>query len=132
MLVLAAVELRDARDRAGGHGMISTKRKRDFSGFEGLDDELGMLGARGRDFFQIFRVSVAFFFLLRDGDGNVAAVLDFVTEGLEAGFQAGHADGRRSHIDAASRLAKVEGNANDADFSGRDARGACCCGHSRQ
>ena len=118
-LVLAAVELGDAGDRAGCHGMVAAQHQRDFAGFERLDHQFGVLGAGGGDFFQIFGVRVAFFFLLGNGDGDVAAVFDLVAEGFQARFEAGHAHGRGAHVDAAARLAEIKRNADDADFPGR-------------
>ncbi len=104
--------------------MISAERERDFAGLESLYHQLGVLGAGGGDFFQVFGVGGAFFLLLGNGDGDVAAVFDFVAEGFEAGFESGDADGGRSHIDAAAGLAEIEGNADDADFAGSDVGGS--------
>ena len=122
-LVLTAIKFGNARDRAGSHGMISAKRQRNLAGFQRLEHQFRMLGAGGRDLFQIFGVGVAFLFLLRDGDGDVAAVFHFVAERFEPGFQSGHADGGRAHVDAAAGLAEVKGNADDANFSGSDVVG---------
>ena len=119
-MILAAVELGDAGDGAGGHGMIAAERQRDFSGLERLDHQFGMFRAGGGDFFQIFGVRVAFFFLLGNGDGDVATVFDVVPERFEPRFEAGDANGRWAHVDAAARLAEVERNADDANFPGSD------------
>ena len=105
--------------------MISAEGQRNFSGLERLDHQLRMLGAGRGDFLQILRVRVAFFLLFRHGDGDVAAVFDLVAERLEARFESGDADRRRSHVDAAARLAEIERHTDDANFSGRDVGGAC-------
>ena len=75
---------------------------RNFACFQSLQDKFRVLGAGGRDLFQIFRVRVAFFLLLGDGDGDVAAVLDDVAEGFETSFKAGDAHCRRAHVYAAA------------------------------
>jgi hypothetical protein len=63
----------------------------------------------------------AFFFLLGDRDGDVAGIFDDVSNGFEARFETGYADGGGAHVDSAPGLAEVEGNADHADGSRRDA-----------
>ena len=127
-LVLSAVELGDAGDRAGCHGMIPAKRQWDFPGLERLDHELRMFRAGGGDLFQIFGVRVAFFFLLGNGDGDVATVFDLVPESFQPRFEAGYAYGRGAHVDSSARLAEIKRNADDTNFPGRDVgrAGRCC------
>ena len=50
-LILAAVELGDAGNRPGCHGMVPAKRQRNFSGLERLDHEFRMFRASGGDLF---------------------------------------------------------------------------------
>src|SRR5579862_6117212 len=130
VLILAAVELGDSGNRTRGHGMISAQRERNFSGFQSLQHKLGMLRAGSRDLFQILRVRVALFFLLGNRDGHIAPVLHFVTESFEPSFEAGYANRGRSHIHAAARLAKIKGNANNANLTGRDAHDRSGSSHS--
>ncbi len=56
-------------------------------------------------------------FCLGDSDGDVAAVLDVVAEGFEAGFESGDAHGRGAHVDAAAGLAQVERHADHANVA---------------
>src|SRR5262249_23223956 len=105
--------------------MVSTENERDFAGFERLHHQFGALGAGGGDFFQVFRVGGAFFFLLGDGNGDIAAVFDVVADGFKARFESGDADGRGTHVDAAARLAEVERDADDADVLWSDAGERC-------
>src|ERR1700688_1257209 len=97
--------------------MISAEGKRNFSGLECLEHQLRMLGAGCSDLLQILRVSVAFFLLFRNRDGNVAAVFHLVSQGLKASLKSGHADRRWAHVGATARLAKIEGGLDDATFS---------------
>src|ERR1700722_12051068 len=103
-LFLLAIKFRDSGDRARSHGVISTQRERNTSGFQGLDHQLGKLGAGGSDFFQILRVSVAFFFLLGNGNSDVPAIFHLMAERFESGLKTGHTYSRRTHVDAAARL----------------------------
>ena len=100
--------------------MIAAEDERNFAGFERLQYQVGALGAGGGDFLEIFGVGRAFFFLLRDGDGDVARVFDNVPDGFEAGFESGDADGGRPHVNAAAGLAEVERNADHADLARGD------------
>jgi hypothetical protein len=84
LLVLAAEILGDARHRARGHRVIAAEDERNFAGFERLQYQVGAGGAGGGDFLEIFGVSRAFFFLLGNGDGDVAGVFDNVADGFEA------------------------------------------------
>ena len=86
----------------GGHRVISAQRDRNFACFKRLEHQLRVLGAGRSNFFQILGVGIAFFFLLRNGYGNVAAVFDFVPERFEARFESGDAHRGRPHIDAAA------------------------------
>ena len=122
-LVLAAIELGDAGHRSRRHRVVAAQHQRNLAGFQRLQHQFGVLGAGGGDFFQILRVGSAFLLLFRDGDGNIAAVFDHVSQGFQARFQAGDAHRRRPHVDAAARLAKVERNADHADLLGSDAGG---------
>jgi hypothetical protein len=49
-------------------------------------------------------------------NGNVADVLDVMAELLDASLQAGNAESRRAHVNAAAAGAEVHGNADDADL----------------
>ncbi len=120
-LVLAAVELGDAGHRAGGDRVIAAEDERNFAGFERLQHQVGALGAGGGDFLEVLGVGCAFFFLLGDGDGDVAGVFDNVADGFEARFESGDADGGRTHVNAAAGLAEVERNADHADLAWGDA-----------
>jgi len=105
--------------------MIAAEDERDLAGFERLQHHIGALGAGGSDFLEVFGVSRAFFFLLGDGDGDVAGVLDNVPDGFKAGFESGDADRRWTHVNAAAGLAKIKRNANHADLTGSDAAVGC-------
>src|SRR5262249_25497826 len=105
--------------------MVSTENERDFAGFERLHHQFGALGAGGSDFFQVFRVGGAFFFLLGDGNGDIAAVFDVVADRFQARFESSDADGRGTHVDAAARLAEVERDADDAELLWSDAGERC-------
>src|SRR2546423_1754912 len=69
--------------------MIPAQRERNFAGLERFHYKLGMLGASGRDLLQIFGVRVALFLLLRNGDGDIAAVFHFVPERLQSRLESG-------------------------------------------
>jgi len=60
------------------------------------------------------------FFLFGNCDRDVARVLDDVTDGLEASFESGDADGGWPHVNAAARLSEVERDADHADLARRD------------
>ncbi len=49
----------------------------------------------------------------------IAAVAYQMTQRLEPGFEPGHSDGGRPHVDAAAGLAQIEGHAEDADLAWR-------------
>ena len=51
VLILSAIKFGDSGNGAGGHGVISAKRQRNFSCFERFDDELCVLSAGGGNFF---------------------------------------------------------------------------------
>src|SRR5579859_7504391 len=102
--------------------MIATEDERNFAGFERLQDQVGALGAGGGDFLEVLGVGGAFFFLFRDGDGDVAGVFDNVSDGFEAGFESGYANGGRAHVNTAAGLAEVERDADHADLAGSDVR----------
>src|SRR6516162_8042221 len=118
-LTLPAIEFSHARHSTRGHRVVTPETKWNFPGLKRLEHKLGMLGARGGDLFQILRVRIAFFFLLGNSDGNVAAVFDFMPDYLQTCFQSCHTNGGRAHIDAAARLAEIEGNTNDANLAAR-------------
>ena len=63
--------------------MISAESQRNHAGLKRLDHQLRMLGAGRGNFFQILRVGVAFFFLLRDGHSNVTAIFNLMPQRLE-------------------------------------------------
>ncbi len=115
-LPLSPVELRHARDGARRHRVISAQNQRNFAGLERLDDHVRTLEAGRGNFFQIFGARRAFFFLLRDGDGDVAGIFHVVANGFEPRLQPGDAYGGWTHVHAAARLAKVEGNADDTNL----------------
>jgi hypothetical protein len=72
---------------------------------------------------------VAFFFLLGDGNGYVAAVFHDVAEGFQTRFETGNADGGWAHINSAPGLAEVERDTDYTDFLGGDGGGRCMSGH---
>src|ERR1700726_3746349 len=100
--------------------MIAAEDERNFAGFERLQYQVGALDAGGGDFLEVFGVGRAFFFLFRDGYGDVASIFDNVPDGFEAGFESGDADGGRPHVNAAAGLAEVERNADYADLTRGD------------
>ena len=71
---------------------------------------------------------VAFFFLLGNGDGDVATVFDLVPESFQTRFETGYAHGRWAHVDSSAGLAEIKRNADDTNFPGRDVgrAGRCC------
>ena len=83
------------------------------------------------DFLQIFRVGIAFLLLLRNGDGNIAAVFHHVAQGFETRLQPSNANSRRTHVYASAGLAQVKRNADNTNFLGADA-GEGCCGWSHE
>ena len=78
--------------------MIASKNERNLPGFERLQYHIGALGAGSGDLLEVFEISRACFFLLGDGDGNVAGILDNVSDGFKARFQARNPNGRRTHV----------------------------------
>jgi hypothetical protein len=100
--------------------MISAENQGNFAGFEGPQDQFRALGAGGRNLLEILRVGGAFLLLFRNGDGDIASILDDVANGFEARFESSDADGGWAHVDAAPRLAEVEGDSDDADLLGGD------------
>ena len=119
-LVLAAVELGDAGDRAGRDRVIAAEDEGTLPASSVFSTRSALLGAGGGDFLEILGVGGAFFLLLGDGDGDVAGIFDNVADGFEAGFESGDADGGRAHVDAAAGLAEVERNANHANLARGD------------
>src|SRR5271154_6617659 len=93
LFILAPVELGDTGDGSRGDGVIATQDDRRHAFFEGANDHFGGPGAGLGDFVQIACVPLASLLGLGDGDGDVAAVVYFVAEGLQAGFESGDADG---------------------------------------
>src|ERR1035438_485295 len=116
-LVLAAEELGDPGHGSRSDRVIAPEDERDFAGFERLQHQVGAGGAGGGDFLKIFGVGGAFFFLFRDSDGDIAGIFDDVSYGFETGFQSGDANGGRTHVNAAARLAEVKRNADHADLA---------------
>jgi len=101
--------------------VIASKNERNLPGFERLQYHIGALGAGSGDLLEVFEISRACFFLLGDGDGNVAGILDNVPDGLKARFQSGNPNGGRTHVNPAAGLAKVKRNTDHADVARRDA-----------
>src|SRR5438045_9723386 len=83
------------------------------------------------DFLQIFRVGIAFLLLLRNGDGDIAAVFHHVAQGFEPRLQPSNANSRRTHVYASAGLAQVKRNADNTNFLGADA-GEGWCGWSNE
>src|ERR1700730_19131402 len=100
--------------------MIAAQNERNFAGFERLQYQVGALDAGGGDFLEIFGVGRPFFFLFRDGYGDVAGVFDNVSDGFEAGFESSDADGGRTHVNAAPGLAEVKRNSDHAYLARSD------------
>ncbi len=96
--------------------MVAAEDQRNVATVEAFDHQLGVLGARRCDFFQILCVRIAFLFLLGDRDGDVAGVFYDVAERFEACFQPGDAHRRGPHVHAAARRAQIERHTDDADF----------------
>src|SRR5208283_5212627 len=120
-LVLAAVELGHARHRAHCNRVIAAEDERNLAGFERLQYQFGALGAGGGDFLEVFGIGRACFFLLGNGDGNVAGILDNVPDGFKARFQSGNANGGGTHVNPAAGLAKVKRNTDHANVARGDA-----------
>jgi hypothetical protein len=80
----AAIELGNPSHGACGHRVIAAQDERHLPGFERLEHQFGVLGAGGGDFFQIFRVRIAFLLLFGDGHGDVAAVFHHVSQSFES------------------------------------------------
>ena len=57
-----------------------------------------MFSASGCDLLQVLRVRITLFLLLGNGNRHVAGIFNYVPEGFETGFQAGHAHGGRPHV----------------------------------
>ncbi len=75
--------------------------------------------ARGLDLRQVARRRVRLLGRLEHGGLDVAPVEHLVAEALEAVVQAGVADRRRAHVDAAAARAEVERGADDRDLLAR-------------
>jgi hypothetical protein len=105
--------------------VISAERQRNFSGLKSLDDEIGVLGAGGRDLLEILGVGLAGVLLFRDGNTDIAAVFDIVSELFELVLKPGDTDSGRPHIDTAARLTEIERDAKDANLLGNNADGRC-------
>src|ERR1700687_1707688 len=105
--------------------MIAAEDERNLASFERLQNEVRAFYARGSDFLEVFGVGRTFFFLLRDGHGNVAGVFDNVSDGFEARFESGDADGGRTHVNAAAGLPEVKRNADHADLARSDVAEGC-------
>ena len=99
---LLAEKLGHPGHRPGRDGMVSAQHQRKFSRFQRLHHDLRVLGARGRDFFQVLGVRIARFLLLRDGDSKIAAVFHHMAQFFQARFKSGHAHGGRAHINTAA------------------------------
>ncbi len=104
--------------------MITAQGQRNFSCFKRLNHQFRVLGAGRRDFLQIFGVRVAFFFLLRYGHGNVAAIFHLMPQRFQPRLEPRHSDGRRPHIDATPGLAQIERHADHPNLLGRNVRSA--------
>src|SRR5258708_4227493 len=100
--------------------MIAAEDERNFASFERLQHQIGALYTCGSDFLEVFRVGRAFFFLFGDGDGDVAGVFDNVSDGFEARFESGNADGGRTHVNAAAGLTEVKRNTDHTDLARGD------------
>ena len=105
LLSLAAIELRDAGDRAGGDGVVAAENDGRRALFERLHDEVRGLDAGLANFLQVLRVLIARLFGFGDGDADVAAIGDHVAERFKMRFEAGDAHGRGPHVHTAPRLA---------------------------
>ncbi len=98
LLLLLAIKLGHARNRAGGHRVIAAEDEGEFPRFESLEHRFRVLGAGGGDFFEILCVWIAFLLLFGNGHGDVAAVFDYVSQRFQPRFQTGNAHGGRSHV----------------------------------
>ena len=105
--------------------MVPPKSQGNLPRLERLDDQLRMLGTGGSNLLQILRVRVPFFLLLGNGDRDIAPVLNLVPKLFEPRFKSGDAHRRRPHVDAATRLAKVQRDPNHPNFLGSDVGGRC-------
>ena len=98
--------------------MVAAQDQRGLPGIEGLED--GVAGARADVGYLLEIAGVGRSEGLGFGnfDLDVAAIGHVVAEGFQAGFETGHADGRRAHVHAAAAGAHVQGNAEDANLAG--------------
>ena len=124
LLVLAPVELRHARNRARGDGVVSAQHEGRHPLFQGLGHCFRRSRAGLGDLLQITRIRAAEFLRLGDFDGHVAAVLDMMAEGLQPRLQARYAHRRGPHVDAAAAGAHVERHADHANLSRRQGLGS--------
>ena len=120
-LVPAAVELGHPGHRAHSNRVIAAEDERNLAGFERLQYQIGALGAGGGDFLEVFGIGGACFFLLGNGDGNVAGIFDNVPDGFKARIESGNPNGGRPHVNPAAGLPKVKRNTDHSDLARRDA-----------
>ena len=114
------------RDNAGSGAdrdrMVAAEHKRHHVLIERLADDFAEALARLRNLAEILRVLLAVVLLFRLPHGDVADILDLPAKLLQPLMQAGNAQRRRPHIDAAAARAQVHRHPDDANFFGHDRR----------
>ena len=95
--------------------MITAEHDRRHAFFEGAQDLFGCVCAGLGDLLEVAGVLLADLLGFGDGNSDVAAVIDFVAEGLQARFKSRDSDGRRAHVHAAARGSEIERDADNFD-----------------
>jgi hypothetical protein len=121
LLTLTPVELGHTGNSSRCNRMIAAENERNFAGLKRLEDEVSALAAGCGDFLEVLGVGCAFFFLFRDGNGNVTGVFDDVSDSLETRLKPRNAHGGRTHINTTAGLAKVKRDADYTDVARSDA-----------
>ena len=99
--------------------MIASQNQRGDTFLEGLQHHAGNPFAGFADLLDVFCVRLAGVSGLSNRHRDIAPVAYHMTQRLEPGFEAGYPDRGRPHIDAAARLAQIEGHAENADMARR-------------
>ena len=113
---MLAEEIRHARARPDGDGVVAAEYQRKKSLRKRLLGHLRQAAAGFRDLVQIFGALFAVGLLFGLLHGHVADVFHRVPQLFEPRLQPGHAQRRGAHVHAAAALAQVHRHADDANF----------------
>src|SRR6266404_74820 len=105
--------------------MITAQNEWHLPGFQSLHDQFGLLAASSSNLSQVLGVRIAFFLLFSNGNRDIPGVFHYVSQGFQPRFEPRNSDRRRPPVHTSTRLAKVEGNTDDANLLGSNAGSAC-------